>query len=162
MLPEHGAGAYGLPGHSQRLINAANSDAEGHMMGDAAAPGAVGSPPGAARRRALIAGAAAGVLAVAVLCGVLAWAVPLVPGARPPLEVAYAAGAPLAAAGAAGRLDEAYCQRLSGLDLQQHCLEYLNAPGKRRFRVAVEWQRFDTESCEAQRGIGGGQEQAAA
>jgi hypothetical protein len=166
MLPERGAGGFGLPSHAQRLINAAPSDAEGYGGGAGGAAGAGGSP-GGARRRALLAGAAGGLVAIAVLCGVLAWAVPLVPGARAPLDVASAAGTPLpGAAGAPGRLDEAFCLRLATGDLQQHCLAYLNAPGKRRFRVAVEWQRYDSESCEGGRGVwvwhGGGVAAAAA
>jgi hypothetical protein len=104
------------------------------------------------RRRALLWGAAAGgVVVVVTLIGVLASGLTRAGAGRGPAPPAALAngGTPAGSGGSSSGAvtDGNYCLSLPE-SVQQYCIKYYSAPGKKRFQAAQEWQRMDATTCE--------------
>lgn len=109
-------------------------------------------------RRAAVcwAAAAGGLVLIATLAGVLAYAVPRARGgggggapdlAALSMAAAIAGGSSGGAAAGGGALGGNYCLGLPEPG-QRYCLDYHTSPGKRRFAEARDWERMEPLTCE--------------
>lgn len=109
---------------------------------------ATGAAAAARRRRVLIAGAVGAVAALAVLIGVVSWAVPNARGGGGHSAASIASISLESGASPAALLDSAYCSRLPATT-RQYCEDYYSAPGSTRFSAASQWQKMAGITCES-------------